>query len=236
VITKVGAIVADVPSAKGSYAGEKAAMQSLGYQIVYERYYEATETDFTADIVRMRGAGVKMFVMQGDVASMARVAQAAQKQNFTFTLPNYGANAYDPAFLAQGGSATEGTLIDQQLAMYDGEDAASVPEIGLFEHWEHQISPDSSPDIFAAYGWASARLFVQALQAAGPRATRATLLAQLAKIDDFDDNGLLAPAGPASKRPPVCYMLVKVQGGKFVRDDPPGHGFRCDDGGWFSPH
>ncbi|MHB8671631.1 MAG: ABC transporter substrate-binding protein [Acidimicrobiales bacterium] len=233
VITKVGALYVDVPSAVDAYNGEKAAMLSVGYQFAYERKFEATESDFTADIVRMRQRGVKEIIMSADAASMARVAKAAAQQAYTFTLPNYGANAYDPAYLAQGGAATEGSLIDQQLAMYAGEDAATVPEIALLDNWVKRTNPDAVPDIFAAYAWASGRLLVQAMTAAGPRATRAAVLAQLAKIDNFDDNGLLAPAGPASKRPPTCFMVLKVQGGKFVRQEPPGSGFRCNDGGYF---
>ena len=233
VITKVGALYADVPASVSAYTGEKAAMQSVGYQIVYERKFEATETDFTSDIIQMRSHGVKEVVMAADAASMARVASAAAKQNYTFTLPNYGANAYDPNFIAQAGSASEGALIDQQLAMYGGEDAGSVPEVQLFNQWFHRVNPGGTPDLFAAFGWASGRLFAQAYTAAGAKAKRADLLAALGKVDNFDDNGLLAPAGPASKRPPVCWMLVKIQGGKFVRADPPGSGFRCNDGGYF---
>jgi len=74
---------------------------------------------------------------------------------------------------------------------------------------------------------------VQALQAAGPRATRAGLLDALAKIDTFDSNGLVSVAHPASKRPPDCYLIIEIQGNKFVRKDPPDKGFRCDGGGFF---
>ena len=39
---------------------------------------------------------------------------------------------------------------------------------------------------------------------------------------------MLAPAGPASKRPASCYILIRVHDGKFLREDSPGSGFRCD--------
>jgi hypothetical protein len=84
------------------------------------------------------------------------------------------------------------------------------------------------------YGWASARLFVQALEAAGPKATRAGVIAALKKIDDFDSNGLLAKTGPASKRPATCYAMVTIKGGKYQRLDPPS-GYRCDGQFTFAP-
>jgi hypothetical protein len=43
---------------------------------------------------------------------------------------------------------------------------------------------------------------------------------------------MLAPAGPASKRPPTCFLIIGVQNGKFARVDPPS-GFICDRGGYY---
>ena len=75
-------------------------------------------------------------------------------------------------------------------------------------------------------------MFVQALKAAGAKATRGGLLAQLKQIHQFDSNGMLAPADPAGKGPPTCYVIVDVKGGKFVRKTPD-KGYRCNDGGYF---
>jgi hypothetical protein len=55
----------------------------------------------------------------------------------------------------------------------------------------HRTSPDANIDLFSIYGWSSAELFVQALRAAGPRATRAGLQAALRGIHKFDASGLL---------------------------------------------
>ncbi|MHB8669144.1 MAG: ABC transporter substrate-binding protein [Acidimicrobiales bacterium] len=236
VTSRVGSIYADVPSSVAAYRGLKTAMLSVGYQFVYERKYEATESDFTADIVRMRQAGVKEIVMQADVATIARVAKASAQQGFSVPLANYGATAYDRAFLTQAGPAAEGAEWNQNIALYQGEDAATVPEVQLMDTWIQRVSPGSSADLFTLYGWASARLFVQALVAAGPRATRDSTLNALRHIDDFDGNGILAPAGPASKRPPTCFLVIKVHAGHFTRVDPPGRGFRCNDGGYFYLH
>ena len=102
---------------------------------------------------------------------------------------------------------------------------------GTITKWYKQVG-GKTPDIFAAYGWESARLFVQALGAAGPKPTRAGVLAELKKIDNFDGNGMLVPVGPASKRPSGCFMTMKVTNGKFVRADPPS-GFICNQGDYF---
>src|SRR5437879_6049852 len=53
-VTKVGTIYGDVPASVSSYLGWKAAAESVGYKVTYERGFQPTETDFTADVVRMR--------------------------------------------------------------------------------------------------------------------------------------------------------------------------------------
>ena len=217
-------------SAKDASAGEKAAAESVGYKFDYGRTIEPTEANFSSDVVNMQQKGVKGIMMAGETGVFVRMAKAMKQQNFSIPFANWGANAYDPAFVtADAKDATNGAILDQQLAMYAGED--NLPEVALFLKWLKQVKPGYKPDIFAAFGWASARLFTQALAAAGPKPTRAGVIAELKKIDNFDGNGMLAPAGPASKRPPRCYMMIKVDNGKFARSTRR-PGFICNDGGY----
>jgi ABC-type branched-subunit amino acid transport system substrate-binding protein len=230
VIQLGGSLVGDVQSAKDSWDGISAAMGSLGYKFPYVRTYEPTETDFTADIVRMRSAGVQLLVLvAADVKTMARVVAAAAKQNWHPKVTLLGASAYDATLLPLAGAdALEGAYLYLPTAMYLGEDAATVPEVALFDQWLKNTHPDANPDLFAVYGWASARLFVQALQAAGPQATRASLTSALQAITSFNSEGLLATGNPAAKGPPTCYIMVQVHSGTFARLDDPPNDFRCD--------
>ncbi|TMK85014.1 MAG: hypothetical protein E6G57_14280 [Actinobacteria bacterium] len=221
--------VEDAQSAKDAAAGEQKAAESVGYKFAYSRVIEPTEANFSPDVVKMQQNGVKGIMMAGETGVFVRMAKAMKQQNFSVPFANWGANAYDPAFVTSDAApATNGSILDQQLAMYQGED--NLPEIQLFNKWLKQVG--GKPDIFAAFGWESARLFVQALTAAGSKPTRAGVLAQLKQIDNFDGNGMLAPAGPASKRPPTCFIVINVQNGKFVRADPPS-GFICNQGDYF---
>ena len=221
--------VEDTQSAIDAIDGEIKAAQSVGYKFVYHRTVEPTEANFSSDVVAMQQNGVKGIFFAGEVGVFVRMAKAMKQQNFSVPFANWGANAYDPAFVtSDAAAATDGSILDQQLAMFQGED--NIPEVQLFNKWLKQVGGKS--DIFAAFGWESARLFVQALTAAGPKPTRANVMAQLKQIDNFDGNGMLAPAGPASKRPPSCFIVINVQNGKFVRADPPS-GFICNQGDYF---
>jgi ABC-type branched-subunit amino acid transport system substrate-binding protein len=229
-IDKVGSLVGDVQSAKDAWVGIKGTMESLGYKFVYDQLYSPTQTDFTSDIVRMRSAGVKTLVLvSADVKGIARIAQQAKQQNFHPDLTILGASAYDPQLIPLGtADALEGMHIYLPTAMYLGEDRGANKEVDLFLTWLKRTHPSANADLFTAYGWTSARLLVQALQAAGPQAKRATLIAALKNIHQFDANGLLAPADPAGKGAASCYVIADIKGGKFVRAPDSASGYRCD--------
>jgi ABC-type branched-subunit amino acid transport system substrate-binding protein len=230
-ITKVGSLIGNVDAAKSGWLNAKATMESLGYQVVYERIFQPTETDFTADIVQMKAKGVQLLTLSSaDVKTMGRVEAKAQQQGWKPEVTLLGAAGYDNTLFTLAGSndALEGDYLYLPTAMYLGEDRQDVPEVDTFLTWLNNVAPGANVDLFTVYGWASAELFVQALKDAGPQATRASLMASLQKIDQFDGNGMLAPGGPASKTPATCYIMAQVHDGKFQRvDSPPGQ-FRCD--------
>ena len=230
-ITKVGSLIGNVDSAKTAWQNAKYVMESLGYQVVYERIFQPTETDFTADIVQMKAKGVQLLTLSSaDVKTMGRVEAKAKQQNWKPEVTLLGAAGYDNTLFTLAGSndALEDAYLYLPTAMYLGEDRADVPEVDTFLTWLDKVSPGANVDLFTVYGWTSAELFVQALKDAGPQATRASLTASLQKIDSFNANGLLATSGPASKTPATCYIMVQIHDGKFERVDSPQGAFRCD--------
>lgn len=203
--------------------------QAAGYEFVYRAETTPTEPNYTSHVLQMRQKGVRYIFTVMETNSIARLAKAMQQQRFEVDVANFGSQAYSKLFLTTAETAAEGTTLYVPHALF--EDAGQLPEMALFLQWMKQTAPRTTPDIFALYGWASGRLFEQALRAAGPQAKRATLLEQLRAIDQFDANQLLAPAGPASKRSVTCFVIVKVQGGRWVRADP-ASGYICDRGGF----
>ncbi len=237
-VTHVGALVANIPSSIASWNNEKAAMESLGYKVSYERDINPLDTDFTSDVVRMRSAGVQMVVLTNtDVKSTARFLNNAQQQGYKPQLVESGGVAYDASFfkLLNPGAA-QGLLNDQTQALYLGGDAKTTPEVQLFDTWMAKTHPGFSPDIFTVYGWTSARLFTQALQAAGTNPTRASVLAALRNVHSFNSNGLLATGDPAGKVAPTCWVLIKVNNNQYQRLQPPSppSGFTCNPDGEYT--
>ncbi|HEX6395174.1 MAG TPA: ABC transporter substrate-binding protein [Acidimicrobiales bacterium] len=208
---------------------EVAGLKSIGYQFVYsEEGIEPTQTNFDTEARNMQSHGVKGIVFQATASVYADMAKSLYNIGYlsSIQLADWGAPAYDPSFIAQAGPAANGAILEQSEAMYSGEDAASVPEVGLFDKW-YQALYHSAPDIFAVYGWLSGMLFVQGINAGGAP-TRAALQSGLSTITQFTGGGIVATDNPAKKTPAYCYIIIDVVNGKFVRDpaDPP-TGFDC---------
>lgn len=215
---------------------QEQAMQAVGYKFVYsETSIQATQTDFSAEVNAMKNDGVKGLVFQAPATITADMAKDMANAGFTIPFANWGAPAYDRQFLASGGPAANGAVLDIPSAMFQGEDARSVPEVGLFDKY-YEALYGTPPDLFANYAWTSGMLFVDGLNAGGAP-TRAALLSGLKSITTFTAGGILPADNPAGKKPPLCYLVVDIVNGQFVRDpaDPPA-GFRCDANGtyWYA--
>ena len=227
--TRIGTIYADAGGGAATWASAKKAIESLGGKVLYERGFSPTDTDFTADIVGMQRAGVQMvYISASDAPTFARVVTAARQQNVDWPLIG-GGPAYDEGFTKRAGAAGNGVFNDQQFApFFSKAEAAQNPAVKDFQTWTAKVAPGEKRDLFAVFGWASAELFVKALTAAGPKATRAGLLQALRKTTSFDAGGLIAPGNPGSKTvAPSCWILMTVKDGEWQRASP-AKGFRCD--------
>ncbi len=219
-----------------TWQNQKAAMQSVGFNIVYDRAVQPTETDFTADIVRMKNLGVQYLDLRNfGVTTIAAAMNDAAQQGWhpQVVITN---SEYDHTFfkLLSDPSNGNGILTDQPFAMFLGEDSATNPEVRLFLDWMKKTHPNQAVDLFGMFSWAAAAEFVDALKAAGQNPTRQSVVAQLKANHNFDDNGMVATADVGNKKPPSCWMLLKVQDGKFVRVLPADKGYTCSPTGYYN--
>jgi branched-chain amino acid transport system substrate-binding protein len=229
-VTKVGTLVGDIESARASWEGQKAAMKHLGYEIIHEGEVSPTQTDYTTDVVQMQRKGVEFVMITAlDVKGLARFARAMQQQRFKPKVFATGGIGYDANLFALAGDSVEGMYNDQQQALYLGEDAGSIPEVKLFQEWLQRTSPGAKADVFTAFGWTSGRLIAEAMQKAGPKLTRAGMIQALKGVTKFDSNGMQAVASPGTKTPPNCWVMIRVKGGKYVRETP-ASGYNCNGG------
>ena len=233
-ITHSASLVGNIGSAVKIFEGIKAASESVGYQWVYQRNYSPGESDFTADIIRMRNAGVQfLYFVSADSHTIAKVLNAAQQQQWHPTMIAVGAGdaAYDPSFIPEAGAAANGLFADQPHAAFFNPADAAIPGVALYQKWMKQTGQQAHEDLYSAWGWGSAQLAVEALRKAGPTLTRKAFLDALKTIHSYDGMGMFAKADPAGKGPNSCYIVLNIVNGTWQRKDTPATGFRC--GGFF---
>lgn len=219
----------NLPAVTNVAALQKKSAQSVGWNFTYERAVGATETDFTADIIQMKSKGVKMFLTLFNADELSNFKPQADQQSFKPTI--MAPLVYDQTFFKKlgGTAAAEGIYgVNGATLFFSGADARNVPEVALFQKWYKVVSGGAAADTFAADAWAETALLVQAMRAAGPKLTRKAVLAKLAAVTRFDDNGFFAPANPAKKQPGNCYVLWVIKGGQYTRVDTPANAYRCD--------
>jgi len=57
-------------------------------------------------------------MLSGDVGTMSRLAKAIKDGGLSLPFANWGASAYDPAFISQSGGGAEGAELDAQNSLF----------------------------------------------------------------------------------------------------------------------
>ena len=136
-------IVADLPSTLNLWNYEKAAMDHVGYKVLYSPALPATTTDFTAQIVTMKDMGVQiLFLEQEPQNYAASIFKDLDEQNF-HPVVVLGTAAYSHQLIANSGGASnvDGAYLEQQEALFLGEDAPAIPAVATFNTWVQKVSP-----------------------------------------------------------------------------------------------
>jgi ABC-type branched-subunit amino acid transport system substrate-binding protein len=223
----------NAPSVLAQAQGFQAAAKSVGYNFVLERHgIDPTQSSWSAEVAAMQQKGVQAIFFIGSPQAAGQMAADMAAAGFNPPLQAWFPQIYDPAFTQYAGPAANNAHFWLPTVMFAGEDASTVPEVALFDQWMKTVAPGTVPSLYAVYGWMAGRMLVQGLNIGGAP-TRAALVKGLKSITNWTGNGLIGPSNPAAKTPPTCYILVNIQGGKFVRDPASATGMRCNDGPYF---
>jgi ABC-type branched-subunit amino acid transport system substrate-binding protein len=224
-VKAVAAIYSDVAASRTQHVRMQRVAEALGWKFVYTRAFQPTETDFTADVIRMRQKGVKaVYTFAVDDKSNARFGQAMKQQGFK---PDFVLTNYAPPVAEYGQDAVEGWYgTANQAPFLDPNEPSVTPEVGLMRQWLAKVKPGFKPDLFVLHTWALTRLALRAMEMAGPNLTRRRVEDAVHRIGVTDVGGIVASMNPGAKTPPVCFVMTQVKGGVFRRLDP-ARGFDC---------
>jgi ABC-type branched-subunit amino acid transport system substrate-binding protein len=204
-------------------------LKTLGGAVAYTRTTNVTkQSDYTADIIKMRSSGVKWLSLDGlDITTISRVLAAAKQQNWRPEVIT-SAPAYDGHFFQIADkAAAEGVLLPLGTALFLGEDRATSKGVDDYLTWLEKTHPGSKADLFGINAWAASKLYFDAAIKVGPTLGSEYVMAAVGQVEKFDSNGSIAEASPGKRTPATCWIVAEIHDGKYRRLDPADKGFSC---------
>jgi ABC-type branched-subunit amino acid transport system substrate-binding protein len=228
VVQHTGFLYANLPAVNNVAALSIKSAQTVGWKFVSHSSVSPTTTDFTAQVIQMRQAGVKLFYTLFDAQELAEWVRDANQQNYHPLV--FAPLAYDQTFFTDlgGPSLANGIYGFNGETLFFSASDAHIPSVALFQKWYGAVTNNGPADSFAADAWAETALLVQAMASVGPDLTRAKVLAALGKIHSFNADGFFAPSDPASKQAGNCFVTWVIKNGQYTRVGDPGSGFICE--------
>ncbi len=184
-----------------------AAIEQLGGpKVVYADYYERTQSDFSAVLLKMKSLNPDSLFI--DVRWPASLTVLKQMVELGLKKPLFSSvNFYNAKLAAQAGPLLEGAQMSVAWAPVF-TDPASVEFVKVYEAMFKQIPDDS-----ASLGWTATMVAAQALKAAGPAANAEALRNALSKVKFDGPQGTVQfdPKGDAN----VAAHVLRFQDGRY---------------------
>ncbi len=233
---KVGVLAYSVPSSAMCGRGTEvsfAKYSASGAKIAYKDYTLDFGQQLTAQVAKMKQAGVDLVLTCLDLHETQILGREMQKQGLHAVqqLPN----GYDQDYVAQNADVYEGDYVAVQFTALEHQ--PQIPEIKKFLAQLHKSGKKFVE--LAADGWILADMFVTGLKLAGPNFTQQKVIDAINGLAAYSDNGFVQPqnwstghidpvAHPEVRDPDDCSNWVKIVGGKFVSAfDEPGKPWNC---------
>ena len=197
-------------------------MNKAGIQVVAKYAVAPTATNFRSQATDMKQKGIEVVMTVAEINAISNLARAFADVDYKPKAPFYGAQTYSQKFIKLAGSAAEGAI--SGLIFHVPEEG--TPAMQTFSQWYQRTSPGADVDFFAVLGWVAGEMVTRAIANAGPDPTQAKVIAEAQKFTNYQSE-YVAPINPAQKKTPSCFLVVEVQGGKWVKIHPSGSGFAC---------
>lgn len=222
------AVPGDLPTTVQSAMPLVAAQEQAG--VTFDSLVKVSGRDeqaaYVPKVLAARDHGSNYFYNGSGDVSMALARREAAAQGVDVDVWACALGCYSKKLLANGGADVEGTYVWMQFLPFEERD--TNPELAAYLDAVGQDAATS----FGAQAWQSAVLFQTAVDSVVDEhgvngLTRANLLTALDGIHDFTANGWMGAKD--LKGNSDCFVLLQVQGGKFVRVFPEERGtLDCD--------
>ncbi len=187
----------------------KAAIADKGGNIVLDESINDGETDFTAQVTKLKNAGADVLVFTGYYTEAALIMNEVQKQNLDIVLVG-GDGLYGQDLATLGKSAVE-----EKVIFYCGfsSDQPSPETAAFLEAYRAKYNEE--PDMFSAQYYDAVYILKKAMEDANSTDPK-VFKTELAKLKDYPGVSGNTTFGPDREpiKSPVC--LITIKDGKFA--------------------
>jgi branched-chain amino acid transport system substrate-binding protein len=187
----------------------KAAIADKGGNIVLDESINDGETDFTAQVTKLKNAGADVLVFTGYYTEAALIMNEVQKQNLDIVLVG-GDGLYGQDLATLGKSAVE-----EKVIFYCGFSSDQPgPETAAFLE-SYRAKYNEEPDMFSAQYYDAVYILKKAMEDANSTDPK-VFKTELAKLKDYPGVSGNTTFGPDREpiKSPVC--LITIKDGKFA--------------------
>ncbi len=200
--------------------------EQIGFNFDVNTQTELNELNWGPFVEQIRSKNVQYVTSVSELDNPVNLATELRTQGVEVEILELDQVGYDPALIEKGGDVVEGVHVVVSTVPF--EEADTSDEMQRFQFWlEETDAKAANPSALSVQGWSAGLLFATAAKNLGSNLTRVGLLEELHKITEWDGHGIHAPANPGDNLVTECFIYMKVEGRKFVREFPD-EGFSCD--------
>ena len=160
-------------------------LSELGLELTEHAAHVPTETEFTASVLKLKGAGCEVVLLGSVHRDTILILEAARKMNWSDVAWAGNNAAFAQVIADQESGSGEGYYCFVHMArLYED----SIEDESVHAWWDGYVQRYGvEPGLAAMEGYRNADLVVEALERAGRDLTRAGLIAALETIQDHQD-------------------------------------------------
>jgi len=193
--------------------GVEDQLRDMGRELLGVSAHKPTESEFTASIIRLRNAECDVVFMGTIHRDTILILETARKMNFDVVFVGNNA-AYGQVIAEQESGSGEGYHAFVHMAKLYKEDGLPEQVITWWDNYEARFGVE--PGIPAMEGYRAADLIVTGLTNAGPDLDKASFLAAVEAISDYQDIfGYRLQFGPNDHKGVSESILSVVENGRW---------------------
>lgn len=211
------------------------AYEQVGFDFTYVDSANIGEVNWAPLVVAMKNQGVRYLTLTSSFEEIIPLQKEMALQGFEPDVIEQEANFYNQKYPEQAGAAADGTFV--RLTVWPFEEADENPAMAEYLSALDAAVPGAIPELLGVQAFSAALLWATAVKSLGSNVTRQGIIDALADTHSWDGGGLHGVSDPGNKVNPGCYIIMKVEGGGFVREYPletedadvysAGKGFNC---------